>query len=237
MAATYYEVLGLTRDADPDVIKAAFRTLAKKHHPDHGGDSSVAKSILEAGQVLSEPEQRKAYDQSLKIGIGPRLKAKNSLCPQCSVVQDRLLARAEQGVAAFQAEIGLMYSRGEGFPLDPVKARKWLAEAANQRSPEGHRGLGHLYYRGVGLNQDLKRARHHYLKAAELGDALSQYNVALMFEQAEGGPRDLACAFRWYSVGAAADPRCESGRERVRGRMEGDELERAMRLVNAHHSA
>ena len=44
----YYKTLGVPRDADADAIKKAFRKLARKHHPDAGGDEAKFKEINEA---------------------------------------------------------------------------------------------------------------------------------------------------------------------------------------------
>ncbi len=65
MAATpdYYKTLGVARNATPDEIKKAFRKLARKHHPDAGGDEEKFKEINEAYEVLSDSKKRKLYDQ------------------------------------------------------------------------------------------------------------------------------------------------------------------------------
>lgn len=61
----YYEILGVSRNATPEEIKKAFRTLAKKYHPDSpsGGDEARFKEISEAYQVLSDTNERAKYDQ------------------------------------------------------------------------------------------------------------------------------------------------------------------------------
>jgi len=59
-----YSVLGVGRDATPEQIKQAFRTLAHKYHPDKaGGDAARFKEINEAYQILSDPEKRARYDR------------------------------------------------------------------------------------------------------------------------------------------------------------------------------
>lgn len=66
MADDYYEVLGLSRDATADQIQRAFRTLARKFHPDVNKDPAAEdrfKEINEAYHVLSDPETRKRYDR------------------------------------------------------------------------------------------------------------------------------------------------------------------------------
>lgn len=59
----YYKTLGVSRDASQDEIKKAFRKLARKYHPDAGGDEAKFKEINEAYEVLSDDKKRKLYDQ------------------------------------------------------------------------------------------------------------------------------------------------------------------------------
>ena len=63
----YYEVLGLNKGADEASIKKAYRTLAKKYHPDMNPDNAEAeqkfKEVNEAYSVLSDPDKKAQYDQ------------------------------------------------------------------------------------------------------------------------------------------------------------------------------
>lgn len=63
----YYEVLGVSRDADDAAIKKAYRSLAKKYHPDtNEGDKEAEAKFKEASEayaVLSDAEKRRQYDQ------------------------------------------------------------------------------------------------------------------------------------------------------------------------------
>ena len=59
-----YDVLGVPKDAGADVIRAAYRKLALKHHPDKGGDPEKFKEISKANEVLSDEGRRKMYDMT-----------------------------------------------------------------------------------------------------------------------------------------------------------------------------
>jgi molecular chaperone DnaJ len=68
----YYEVLGVTRDADQKTIKDAFRQLALKYHPDRNkqpGASDRFKEIAEAYAVLGDPKNRAKYDAHRSGGV------------------------------------------------------------------------------------------------------------------------------------------------------------------------
>ena len=51
---TFYDVLGVKKDASADEIKKAFRKLAVKYHPDAGGDEQKFKEISEAYETLGD---------------------------------------------------------------------------------------------------------------------------------------------------------------------------------------
>jgi curved DNA-binding protein CbpA len=57
-----YEILQVHRRAEPEVIRAAYRALARKYHPDFGGDASRMAEITEAWSILESGEQRAAFD-------------------------------------------------------------------------------------------------------------------------------------------------------------------------------
>lgn len=67
MPKNYYIILGIPSNSTQTDIKAAYRRLAKELHPDHYGESRTPFQVLqEAYSILSDPESRKAYDNSLQ---------------------------------------------------------------------------------------------------------------------------------------------------------------------------
>ena len=69
----YYEILGVGRDADTDIIKKAYRQLALQHHPDRNNGSREAeekfKEATQAYEVLRDADKRAAYDRYGHAGL------------------------------------------------------------------------------------------------------------------------------------------------------------------------
>ena len=58
----HYSMLEIERSSTPEEIKTAYRKLARKHHPDKGGDPEKFKKISEAYSILSDISKRRQYD-------------------------------------------------------------------------------------------------------------------------------------------------------------------------------
>ena len=73
MARDYYDLLGVSRNADPDELKRAYRRLARKYHPDvnkEPGAEEQFKDVNRAYEVLSDAEMRARYDRFGEAGVG-----------------------------------------------------------------------------------------------------------------------------------------------------------------------
>ena len=70
----HYEALGVSRNANPEEIRKAYRRKAKEHHPDagSGGDLSAFHAAQEAYEELKDPGRRRAYDEELRRKENPR---------------------------------------------------------------------------------------------------------------------------------------------------------------------
>jgi DnaJ-domain-containing protein 1 len=67
---TLYQILQVDPAADPEVIEAAYKRLALKHHPDRSTDANAParmRELNEARAILLDPPRRRAYDASLGI--------------------------------------------------------------------------------------------------------------------------------------------------------------------------
>ena len=109
---------------------------------------------------------------------------------------------AEQGNAAAQYNLGVMYDKGQGVPQDYKTALKWYRLAAEQGDVYAQTNLGSMYHKGKGVPQDYKIALKWYRLADEQGDADAQYNLGLMYHKGQGVPQDYKTALKWYRLAA-----------------------------------
>jgi DnaJ-class molecular chaperone len=63
----YYTTLGISKNASEAEIKAAYRKMAMKHHPDRGGDEKTFKEVNAAYETLSDPQKKQMID----MGVDP----------------------------------------------------------------------------------------------------------------------------------------------------------------------
>ena len=65
MIKDFYTQLGLNKNANRNEIKSAYRLLAKKYHPDTGGDNEKFLALQLAWETLSDPHKKAIHDKSL----------------------------------------------------------------------------------------------------------------------------------------------------------------------------
>ena len=71
--ADFYDLLGVSRNADADTLKSAYRRLARKYHPDINKEPGAEEKFKEIGrayEVLGDPQKRARYDQFGEAGLG-----------------------------------------------------------------------------------------------------------------------------------------------------------------------
>ena len=70
---SYYEILGVEKDADEKALKSAFRKKAMEYHPDRNPGCNVSegkfKELSEAYETLNDPQKRALYDRFGKAGL------------------------------------------------------------------------------------------------------------------------------------------------------------------------
>jgi DnaJ-class molecular chaperone len=87
MARTYYMVLGVSSTESPTGIRAAYRDLAKRLHPDVAGEQTTRafQEVTEAYNVLSDPQRRREYNHKLSRAEGRELVSQPRAAPETLV--------------------------------------------------------------------------------------------------------------------------------------------------------
>jgi curved DNA-binding protein CbpA len=149
----YYQLLQVLPDADPEVVAAAYRALARKHHPDmDGGDARRMRDINEAWEILQNASLRAAYNEKHGIGQGlgsgngrsnglPSAHAAPTVSTPSAGASGPLAARRASNSTASVIDFG----RYEGWRLDELIRQdrpyvEWLA-----RTPMGMRYRAEIY--------------------------------------------------------------------------------------------
>ena len=109
-------------------------------------------------------------------------------------------ARAVQGIASAQYNLGIMYDLGDGIPKDQAEAAKWYRKAAEQGYAEAQYNLGVKYRRGEGVPQDYAEAAKWYREAAEQGNTGAQCNLGVLYSKGNGVSQDFTEAYVWSTI-------------------------------------
>ena len=112
-------------------------------------------------------------------------------------------ARAAQGDAEAQLQLGLRYAEGDGVIQNNKEAAKWFALAAKQGLPEAEYHYGLMLLKGRGVVQDYKAAFNWIEKPAKRGYAKAQYSLGELYRYGTGTAINKARAYLWFNLAAA----------------------------------
>ncbi len=92
-------------------------------------------------------------------------------------------ARAAEGDAQKQFQMGRAYFRGEGMPKDDKKAFEWIEKSAEQGHTDAITSMGFFYSQGIGVDMNEAKAVEWFRKGAEAGSAACKLNLGLLLRQ------------------------------------------------------
>lgn len=110
---------------------------------------------------------------------------------------------AEQGDAAAQFILGLMYFDGRGLAQDDRQAESWYRKSAEQGYASAQVNLGLMYFFGRGVSKDDQQAVAWLRKAADKGNAYGQHGLGLVYMVGRGVPKDNELAYFWFMLAGA----------------------------------
>jgi DNA polymerase III epsilon subunit-like protein len=109
---------------------------------------------------------------------------------------------AEQGLAAYQALLGLMYAEGDGVAQNIQEAVKWWLLAAEQGIAEAQLVVGNHFSSGEGVAQNDKEAVRWWRLAAEQGNAKAQFHLGQSYDDGKGVIQNDQEAVKWWRLAA-----------------------------------
>ena len=151
--------------------------------------------------------QREAQtgDRQAQYELGLAYESGGEVEPDSGMALNWFSRAAEQWHAEALWKVGQAYLEGRlGVAPDPARAGKWLERAATQSVAEACFPLAELYRTGVGLEQNLSRARECYSTAGHKGNARGLLLAGIMFARGEGGEESYASA-HWFLSRAASE--------------------------------
>ena len=113
-----------------------------------------------------------------------------------------LKARAEEGAAAAQNNLGVLYTKGRDVPSDYAEAARWFRKAAEQGNAAAQSNLGNLYATGHGVAKDYAEAAIWFRKAAEQNNAAAQNTLGALYASGRGVELNYAEAANWFRKAA-----------------------------------
>lgn len=115
---------------------------------------------------------------------------------------EKTLLAAEKGDPEAQADLGLMYAKGDGVDKNPTLAVLWFTKAAQKGCARAQNNLGVMCEDGNGIARDDVESVKWFRAAAEQGFARAQNNLATKFLNGQGVAKDPIEAVKWFEKSA-----------------------------------
>lgn len=173
---------------DPVTISVVDPILAKAEQGDAEAQFTVGKQIYRRIYTQEKFENAHDSDEELRTSYAEAF--------------EWFSKAAEQGHAASQLLLGLMYGDGEGVPEDDVKAVEWFKRAAENGDLDAYLQLSFAYFLGAGVSQDSQEAMKWLRAAAEQGHAESQYELGSDYFSGLRVEEDTLEACKWWTRAA-----------------------------------
>ena len=133
-----YKELGLTAGASPEVVRAAYRALARKHHPDNGAEPDAERMVRinRAYEILSDPARRRAWDAEARRRRGTEAQSRRDAEAQRQRDAEAQRRRAAEAQRRRDAEAQRQRDAEAQRRHDAEAQRRRDAEAQRQRDAE-----------------------------------------------------------------------------------------------------
>ena len=163
---------------------------------------SISDAVLE-GAASSAPDSGSPLRHSilpllLAVLVTASPSARGALPPEVAA----LAARAEQGEAAAQWQLGICYREGNGVARDEREAFDLFSKAAAQDHAEAQVDLGYFYEQGIAVKTDYALAMEWYRKAAEQNQPQAQNNIGALYIEGHGVKTDPVEGLKWIRKAA-----------------------------------
>ncbi len=109
---------------------------------------------------------------------------------------------AEEGCAAAQHDLGVLFLAGRGVPQNYSEAANWFRKAAEQGVPDSQANLGLQYVQGLGVTKDPVEAVKWFRKSAAQCFPDGMFKLGAMYANGEGVPQDFKEALRLINLAA-----------------------------------
>ncbi|EEX50347.1 Sel1-like protein [Pasteurella multocida] len=168
----------------------------------------VAQNVTQLSQDISERIQKQLESENGANSASEMTdEQRRELVVKAAEIQDwkaafdLLLPLAQKGDYQAQANLGILYAKGQGAPQDLEKAYWWFSEAAEKGSVKAINNLAVFYLQGHGVKKDIKHSIKLFERTASSG---SQDAMVVLGQIYENELKQLKNAFKWFKKAAEA---------------------------------